>query len=66
MTDTIRCTFVDHRGLRCPATTTQPYSDDWSGLAAWGPGIPDGFYCKRCADAIEAALEADELEEAAS
>jgi hypothetical protein len=62
MTDTIRCTFIDHRGLRCRATTVQPYSDGWAHLALWGPGIPDGLYCGKCADAIEACLT-DELEE---
>jgi hypothetical protein len=46
----------------CWRTTVQPYTDGWSGLAAWGPGIPDGWYCKPHADALEALSDSGELE----
>lgn len=45
------CTFGG-----CPKSSEQPYTDGWSNLCAWGPGIPDGFYCKPHADALEAML----------
>jgi len=53
----IRCTFAG-----CWRTTWQPYADGWSGLAAWGPGIENGWYCKAHADAIEALDESGELD----
>jgi hypothetical protein len=56
--DPIRCTFSG-----CRAKTWQPYADGWAGLASWGPGIPDGFYCRAHADAIE-SLFGDEAEAA--
>jgi hypothetical protein len=52
----IRCSFEG-----CWRTTWQPYTDGWAGLASWGPGIPDGFYCKQHAAAIDAADDAGEL-----
>ncbi len=48
----IRCTWAD-----CWRTTIQPYSDGWANLSDWGPAVPDGFYCKPHADALEAVLE---------
>jgi hypothetical protein len=48
----IRCTYAG-----CWRTTTQPYSDGWANLSDWGPAVPDGFYCRPHADALEQVLE---------
>jgi hypothetical protein len=53
----IRCTWKG-----CWRTTWQPYTDGWAGLGGWGPGIPDGWYCKAHADAIEALDQTGELD----
>jgi hypothetical protein len=42
----------------CPKTSERPFSEGWAELVAWGPGIPDGLYCKEYTAAIE-AIEAD-------
>jgi hypothetical protein len=49
--DAIQCIKCTFRG--CRARTFQPYTDGWANLSAWGPGIPDGWYCGPHADAIE-------------
>jgi len=46
----------------CWRRSTRPYPDGWSYLAAWGPGIKDGFYCQPHADALEALNISGELD----
>jgi hypothetical protein len=62
MTDEVmrtRCSFPG-----CHRSTTRMWrgTDDWPFLASWGPGIPDGFYCKPHADALEALSDSGELD----
>jgi hypothetical protein len=45
----VRCTFAG-----CPKTSVTPFADRWADLAGWGPGVPDGLYCREHAAAIEA------------
>src|SRR5215472_977420 len=53
-----RCSFEGcHR-----STTQHPYLAGWANLGGWGPGIPEGFYCKPHADAIVALDESGEIE----
>jgi hypothetical protein len=52
-----RCTFEG-----CPKTSEQPRLDGWGYLLDWGPGVPDGFYCREHREAIE-AIHWDILEE---
>ena len=53
-----RCAFPGcHR-----STDRYPYVVGWANLCDWGPGIPDGFYCKPHADAIEALNDSGELD----
>ena len=56
--DQVRCTFDG-----CTAKSDQPFTDGWSSLGDWGPGIKDGLYCKAHADALEAMLEDGSLGE---
>jgi hypothetical protein len=51
MSEKIRCTWDG-----CWRSSKQPYADGWAHLMLWGPGVPDGFYCKPHADAIDAVL----------
>ncbi|PWT93398.1 MAG: hypothetical protein C5B54_01915 [Acidobacteria bacterium] len=54
------CTFKG-----CKKTSEAPRAKDgWSFLAKWGPGIPDGYYCREHVEALEALLVSGELEEA--
>ena len=43
----MRCAFEG-----CHRTSDQP-DDDFAYLAGWGPGVPDGYYCREHADALE-------------
>jgi hypothetical protein len=45
----VRCAFEG-----CYRTSDQPFSDGWSYLSGWGPGVPDGDYCPGHVAAIEA------------
>jgi hypothetical protein len=56
-----RCSW---RGCCC--TSVQPFTDGWAGLAGWGPGIPDGWYCNAHAAALNALEESGELDSAQS
>ena len=56
--DAIKCIKCTFNG--CHARTFQPYTDGWASLAAWGPGILDGWYCGPHADAIERVCGLDE------
>ena len=56
-----KCSWYD-----CRKTSAQPYTDGWSNLSTWGPHIPDGFYCKEHADAIEAIDAEGGLEDSAA
>jgi hypothetical protein len=53
----IQCAFSG-----CRQTTWQPYTDGWASLMGWGAGIPDGWYCKPHADAIDALDKSGELD----
>jgi hypothetical protein len=50
------CTFHG-----CTRASEQPFTDGWASLGSWGPGIPDGLYCRAHADALEQMLETGEL-----
>jgi hypothetical protein len=51
------CTFAG-----CWQKTSQPFTDGWTNLGPWGPGIPEGWYCKPHAAALEALEESGELD----
>jgi len=46
-----RCRFEG-----CGKTTENWLGDGWSSISDWGPGVPDGLYCREHAAALEAAL----------
>jgi hypothetical protein len=47
----VRCAFKG-----CPKTSERPFADGWADLAGWGPGVPDGLYCREHTAALEALL----------
>jgi hypothetical protein len=52
-----RCAFKG-----CPKTSERPFADGWADLAGWGPGVPDGLYCREHTEALEALLVASKLD----
>jgi hypothetical protein len=57
-----RCQFEGClRTVEWPEVFTLP-PEGWSWLQDWGPGVPEGMYCKPHADALEALLVSGELE----
>jgi hypothetical protein len=51
------CTFEG-----CPKTTENP-TGGWRHFIGWGPEARDGLYCRSHADALEAALLDDLIDE---
>ena len=54
------------RSLRlkgCPKTSERPFASGWADLAGWGPGVPDGLYCREHTEALEALLLAGKLDD---
>jgi hypothetical protein len=44
-----RCAFEG-----CWKTSEHLMLDGWGYLSDWGPGVPDGYYCREHKEAIEA------------